>query len=451
MSRHAAIRTMPHTVALWAVVAALIVLASSGSAMALPSFAEQTGQPCAACHVGAFGPQLKPYGREFKLYGYTATDGKPHGLPIAATAQASFTHTDANQPGPASRWFASNNNPAFDQASVYYAGKIAPHTGGFIELNYDGVGKKLALNNADLRYANDATLLDTDFVYGFGFNNSPSVQDVWNSSPAWGFPYNRSALAPTPMAAAQIDGSLAQQVAGASTYVLWDDLIYAEAALYQGLAGDVRNALGQVPVAGANKVIGLMPYWRLALQHQFGNHYLQVGLYGLTAAINPGGLSPGGATDRFTDTALDANWQWIFDSTKVTSDMVSAHATYIREDATLGASSAALAANPRDRLDTFRADISYSRAATWTPSVQYFRTAGSLDPAYWGTPSGRPNSAGFVAELAYVPFGKPDSPFNWFNIRLAAQYIAYTRFDGATTRASANNALYLSAWTAIHF
>ena len=83
--------------------------------------------------------------------------------------------------------------------------------------------------------------------------------------------------------------------------------------------------------------------------------------------------------------------------------------------------------------------------------MQYFRTAGSLDPAYWGTPSGRPNSAGFVAELAYVPFGKPDSPFNWFNIRLAAQYIAYTRFDGATTRASANNALYLSAWTAIHF
>jgi hypothetical protein len=38
-------------------------------ARALPSFAQQTGQPCAACHVGAFGRQLKPYRREFKLYG----------------------------------------------------------------------------------------------------------------------------------------------------------------------------------------------------------------------------------------------------------------------------------------------------------------------------------------------------------------------------------------------
>ena len=81
----------------------------------------------------------------------------------------------------------------------------------------------------------------------------------------------------------------------------------------------------------------------------------------------------------------------------------------------------------------------------------YAQDASTTHPAYWGTPSGRPNSAGFVAELAYVPFGKPDSPFNWFNIRLAAQYIAYTRFDGATIRAGANNALYLSAWTAIHF
>jgi hypothetical protein len=29
-------------------------------ALAVPSFAIQTGQPCAACHIGAFGPQLTP-------------------------------------------------------------------------------------------------------------------------------------------------------------------------------------------------------------------------------------------------------------------------------------------------------------------------------------------------------------------------------------------------------
>ena len=40
-------------------------------ASAVPSFARQTGQPCATCHNGAF-PQLTAYGRQFKLNGYTA-------------------------------------------------------------------------------------------------------------------------------------------------------------------------------------------------------------------------------------------------------------------------------------------------------------------------------------------------------------------------------------------
>ena len=60
-----------------------VVLASNGPAQALPSFAIQTGQPCAACHIGAFGPQLNPYGRDFKLHGYVASDGNDHGLPLA--------------------------------------------------------------------------------------------------------------------------------------------------------------------------------------------------------------------------------------------------------------------------------------------------------------------------------------------------------------------------------
>ena len=38
-------------------------------AEAVPSFASQTGQPCTACHVGAFGPQLTPFGRAFKIGG----------------------------------------------------------------------------------------------------------------------------------------------------------------------------------------------------------------------------------------------------------------------------------------------------------------------------------------------------------------------------------------------
>ena len=43
-------------------------------ANALPSYARQTGQPCGTCHTDY--PGLTPYGRLFKLGGYTAGGGK---------------------------------------------------------------------------------------------------------------------------------------------------------------------------------------------------------------------------------------------------------------------------------------------------------------------------------------------------------------------------------------
>ena len=87
-------------------VAALAIAAvaslSATSAGAVPAFAVQTGAPCAACHVGGFGPQLTTYGRDFKLRGYTARSGSTYNLPLSAMAIASFVNTQKDQasPGP---------------------------------------------------------------------------------------------------------------------------------------------------------------------------------------------------------------------------------------------------------------------------------------------------------------------------------------------------------------
>ena len=81
--------------------------------------------PCAACHVGAFGPQLKPYGRDFKLHGYVADRRTEIMCPAAGD-------DDAEPPSPTPRgaaaWrrraapaFGSNDNFALDQLSLYYA------------------------------------------------------------------------------------------------------------------------------------------------------------------------------------------------------------------------------------------------------------------------------------------------------------------------------------------
>jgi hypothetical protein len=417
----------------------------------VPAFAEQTGQPCASCHVGAFGPQLTGYGRDFKLNGYVASDGKNHGLPLAATTLLSFTHTNNAQPGPAAPHFGTNNNFAIDETSFFYAGRVTPSVGAFVEVTYDGISQQLHLNSTDVRYAHDGELFGTDIVYGFTANNSPTVSDLWNSTPVWGFPYNQSPLAPTPIAAALIDGGLSQRVAGAGAYMMWNDLVYAEFDLYRGLGYDVLNATGIVPVAGTDKAQGVVPYWRLAVQRDFGRNYVQVGTYGLNANVSPGGVAIPGRSDQFTDLGLDANYQFRLDPRDVTSDMISAHATLIHEDAWLGASQIIGGSLPFHGLDTFRADVSYSFGATITPTVQYFQTNGTGDAMYWGTPSGSPNSSGMIAEVAYVPWGKPDSFITWGNVRLAVQYVSYFRFNGVTNNAAANNALYFSVWAAAHF
>jgi hypothetical protein len=46
-----------------------VLPAVSDVAHAVPAFAVQTGQLFAACHIGAFGPQLTPFGRAFKIGG----------------------------------------------------------------------------------------------------------------------------------------------------------------------------------------------------------------------------------------------------------------------------------------------------------------------------------------------------------------------------------------------
>src|SRR5574337_1586390 len=67
-------------VTLWLVV--------SPPAQALPAFARQTGQSCVACHAGGQFPELTPYGRMFKLTGYTFGE---HANPVSAMVVADWT------------------------------------------------------------------------------------------------------------------------------------------------------------------------------------------------------------------------------------------------------------------------------------------------------------------------------------------------------------------------
>ena len=71
-------------VAMLAVAAGFLSVGFASPAQALPSFARQTGQPCGTCHTDF--PALTPYGRRFKLLGYTTGGGEFRTTPFSSKA-----------------------------------------------------------------------------------------------------------------------------------------------------------------------------------------------------------------------------------------------------------------------------------------------------------------------------------------------------------------------------
>jgi hypothetical protein len=423
-------------------------------AAALPSFTIQTAQPCAACHVGAFGPQLTRFGRDFKLFGYVAAAPRKSGiLPVALGDQMTFTHTQKDQPPGAvfpPRFSTNDNFTPAQEASVYYAGALIPkQVGAFVEGHYEAADGTISLSNLDIRHAQEARLAAGSLLWGATFNNSPSVQDIWNSTPAWGFPYFSSAVAPTPAAGSLLDQTN-HTAYGLGLYGMYDDLAFAEFDLYKQPAKGTLQVLGQ-PIADIDVAEGVVPYWRAALQYQFDHERqdFHLGTFGLAEDIRPGGDSTTGKTDHYLDVAFDASDQWYANPNDVRATLLSAHATYIHETQRLDASRLLSGSNSRDHLDAVRADVSLALDATFTPTIQYFRKWGSRDfSGHWGTdvagnPVVNPDSAGWVAELAYVPWGKPDSLFDSMNGRVLLQYTYYTKFNGAPSHASDNNTLMI--------
>jgi hypothetical protein len=170
---------------------------------------------CSSCHYAP--PELTPFGRTFKLEGYTFTtkaqvtdEGKGHNSPLhlletfpfSAILDLSLTATKSPQP------HTQNGNFQFPQAaSIFLAGAWTSHIGSFVQVTYSTQGDHFSWDNTDIRYANhDHKLFGKPITYGVTFNNNPTVEDLWNSSPAWGFPSTGSNVAPGPAARALING-----------------------------------------------------------------------------------------------------------------------------------------------------------------------------------------------------------------------------------------------------
>lgn len=434
--------------------AGALTAAYSAEANAVPAFAVQTGQPCSACHIGGFGPQLTPFGRTFKLEGYTMRAGDGFSAPISAMAMASYVHTATAQPSPPAPHYSTNDNLTLDQASLFVAGGVGDHFGGFTQWTYDGVGRAFAWDNLDLRAIDHETIAGTDVLLGLSLNNAPGTQDSWNTLPAWGFPYTTSDLSPSPASGTVMDGMLAQSVLGVSAYAYWDSSIYTEFGLYWTPSHGFLRTMG-VNAADSGVVEGAAPYLRVAYQKDYGTQNFEVGAFGLFPRVYPGGDRSTGTADRYSDLGLDASYEFTGDG----SDVYSVNARYTHENQNLAASLLlGGAAAARNRLDDLRLDASYYWQNKIGGSIGAFDTMGSADALlYADNRTFKPDSAGLLFQLDYTPFGGPDAPVDGrFNLRVGLQYTAYAKFDGATSNydglgrsASDNNTIRLFTWVAL--
>lgn len=407
----------------------LTLLGAAAAVQAVPSYARQTGMDCAACHISAFGPQLTPAGILFKLTGYTDTDGKEGKVPLSGMVVGSFTHTKAGQ-DPAPEHLKGNDNLTMDEASLFVAGRLADKLGAFIQLTHNGIDHSNALDQTDIRYADTVNFGGKDTVLGLSLNNNPGVQDPFNTTPIWSYPFVSSEAGfGTGEAATLINGGLEGRVLGLNAYALWDKTIYAELGSYRSLSpsGQDRLGLGTDPQRLDGNV-----YWRLAWMRDQKSQAFHAGLFGWNARLSPD-RSGGTPQDKYADVGIDASYQFL----GTRQHIFTVNGSHIMERHTDGSS------GDVSRLRESRLNASYHFNETWGASTGWFSTRGS-DPTA--------RTTGTLWQADWTPWGKEDheapSPFSLANLRLGAQWWHYNRFGGDSAGAKDHDTTYLFAWLA---
>lgn len=443
-------------------------------AQAIPLFARQTGQNCVACHAGGQFPELTPYGRKFKLTGYTM--GERAKVPLAVMGVVSMARVNSTTPGTGDVEgdFPQNGKMHFTTMSIFAGGKITDNLGLFGQWTYNAYNGgpnnpfqgHSSSDQFDLRYADRFIDDKRDLIIGASLNNNPGVTDVWNtfnsaftSVPSYvpvGNPSGNAGGPFTDVPAKPIIQSLGPLAAGMNVYAYWNNTLYAELGGYQTADGAFSFLSQGISSANmAPKLKGQFnPYWRLALNHDWGPHSAMIGLHGLDVETYVNSPNTDGPTTHYRDVGIDGQYQYILDP-----HMVSAQVSYTHEKQDYDASLVGPGSgfdNPSNTLDHLRMKATYVYQAKYGVSLGYASVKGSVDTQlYPGDLSGAspfgfgnntPNTRVWIPEVFWTPIQ---------NLRIGAQYYKFTQYNGSSTNydgngrnASDNNTLFVYLWGA---
>ena len=465
------------------------------TAQALPVFARQTGQNCVACHTGGQYPELTPYGRYFKMTGYTIGERTIPLSVMGVVSAAGVANTgksdsaDAGIPTSNSNSdFYQNNQPVLATLSLFLAGKVSDRVGAFVQVtndpsaspNADGsVSGHTAMDTVDVRYADHLIDAKQDLIFGFSLNNNPSISDPWNTAASWMQYVPVSSATSHQFADANApypSFGLPSQVAGVTAYAYWNRTLYGEVGVY-GTATDAFRILREgTPDTDIGHLWGYAPYWRFAYTTDFGAGNLMVGTTGMLANVYDGSndITDPNSYSQVRSNGVDAQYQYILDPHTFTAQLAYMQQTTNYSPNSLAGGSPfnmadgvtpVAAYSASDTTNTIRLKLAYTYRATYGGSLSFFDLSGTTStnqqsngyigntisvpgggPRINGNFTGNPATSGATYELFYIPAQ---------NVRLGVQYTAYDKYNGSSSNydgfgrnASDNNTVLLYAWLA---
>ena len=353
----------------------------------LPSYARQTGLACSACHYQFL--TLTPFGRKFKLNGYTLTNlptleekdstngGRlslsPFSL-LSAMVTAGVTHTRDALPD------TQNGAAALPQElSGFLAGRISSQVGLFSQFTYAGADGSIRHRQRGhpVRRQRQRGRQHRAGLWGDAQQQPLGPGSVEHDSGV-GLPVHRVGCRARRGGGYAIDEGLAQNVLGLGGYAMVGNLVYGEVSVY-------RSALqgAAAPTSETGAIDGVAPYWRLAFQKEWEHRYLMIGTFGLHGSLFPDVLR--GPTNTYTDMGADAQFETAAGKREPGRPRL----------VDRGAPDAGCGRRPgrrrnvKNTLQVVRMNASYYPQQWLGVTGGYFDTWGTSDPASMARPGGR--------------------------------------------------------------
>lgn len=175
----------------------------------------------------------------------------------------------------------------------------------------------------------------------------------------------------------------------------------------------------QVQIKGTN------PYLRLALTHEWGAHNAMIGLSHLDVRQYTDFADLSSPTDRYRDTSIDFQYQYLLDPHTFTANIIRIH-----ENIDYGTPGSL-----RDTIKSLRAKATYIYQAKYGGSLSYFDVSNTTN-----TFAAQAGARGWTHELFWMPQQY---------VRAGLQYTLFNAdHAGYSPKASDNNTLLFYVWGA---